>query len=96
MVSAGIERIEQHLLRLNDYLSQGLEARGYIANNGNAGAERSVIVVCHHPEHRAEDLLDRLEARDIIVSARLGKLRIAPHFYNSSTEVDRLLEALPS
>jgi selenocysteine lyase/cysteine desulfurase len=96
MLRAGIERIEQHLLGLNDYLCQGLEARGYIANNGNARAERSAIVVCHHHEHRAEDLLGSLEGRDIIISARLGKLRIAPHFYNSRDDLDRLLEALPS
>lgn len=31
----------------------------------------------------------------VIVSARLGKLRIAPHLYNSQEDVDCLIKALP-
>jgi selenocysteine lyase/cysteine desulfurase len=95
MLTAGPERIEQHLLSLNDYLCQGLRARGYEVN-GHAAAERSAIVVCQHPQHRAEDLLPSLEEKNVIISARLGKLRIAPHFYNSQDDADRLLAALPA
>lgn len=94
MLTAGPERIEQHLLSLNEYLCRGLETRGYEVN-AHLSPARSAIVVCQHPRHRAEDLLMSLEEKNVIISARLGKLRIAPHFYNSQEDADRLLEALP-
>jgi len=95
MLNAGPERIERHLLSLNEYICHGLRERGYEVN-GHTASERSAIVVCQHPAHRAEDLLATLEEKDVIISARLGKLRIAPHFYNSREDADRLLEALPA
>ena len=30
----------------------------------------------------------------ILVAARCGKVRVAPHFYNTEAEIDRVLELL--
>jgi len=35
-----------------------------------------------------------LDAADIVVSMREGAIRVAPHFYNTVEELDRLLGAL--
>ena len=36
-----------------------------------------------------------LKARNIVTAPRGDRLRIAPHLYNTTEEIDALLEALP-
>jgi selenocysteine lyase/cysteine desulfurase len=43
----------------------------------------------------ADKVCSALDSRNIITSARLGRLRIAPHFYNTLADVDALIDALP-
>jgi cysteine desulfurase / selenocysteine lyase len=95
-LTAGPIRIEQHLLSLSDYISQKLADKGYAVLNSGKVAERSAIVVCEHPDRSADEIFARLEARNIVVSSRLGRLRIAPHFYNSRDDVDAMIDALPT
>jgi cysteine desulfurase / selenocysteine lyase len=94
-LQVGPQRIEEHLLALNDYFSRQLAARGYHVTSPSAHNERSGILVCRHPEFRSEQICTHLDSRNIIVSARLDGLRIAPHFYNTREDADALLAALP-
>jgi cysteine desulfurase/selenocysteine lyase len=95
-LTAGPIRIEQYLLSLSEYLSQRLADKGYAVLNSGKAEERSAIVVCEHPDRSADEIFARLEERNIVVSSRLGRLRIAPHFYNSREDVDALMDALPA
>jgi len=47
----------------------------------------------HDPWHAA--LLRRLIDANIIVGMREGSIRVSPHFYNTTEELDSFLEALP-
>jgi len=49
----------------------------------------SATVVCGPPD--VEKLNEKLKEDNIHCSVRNGKLRVSPHFYNSTEEVDRLL-----
>jgi len=40
-------------------------------------------------------LYHQLNAKQIITAPRAGRLRIAPHFYNTHAEVEAFVEALP-
>lgn len=42
----------------------------------------------------APTLVQRLDERDIILTERDGNIRIAPHFYNDASDVERLISAL--
>jgi selenocysteine lyase/cysteine desulfurase len=94
-LETGIDRIERHLLALTDHLVEGLRAKGYGVISSRRPGEASAIVCCTHDRHSARDLYHRLVENRIIVSHRLERLRIAPHFYNTTEEVDTLLEKLP-
>jgi len=50
----------------------------------------SATVVCGPPD--VDKLNDKLREDNIHCSVRNGRLRVSPHFYNSTEEVDRLLE----
>lgn len=50
----------------------------------------SATVSCKPPN--VERLNEKLSANNIHCSVRNGRLRVSPHFYNSTEEVDRMLE----
>lgn len=93
---AGEENIRSHLFQLGDQLCRGIEGRPYTVVSSLSSGERSQILCLQHrngiPAHK---IFRYLEERGIIVSARSGRLRISPHFYNNSEDIDRLLNALP-
>jgi selenocysteine lyase/cysteine desulfurase len=93
---AGAANIRSHLFELGDRLCSGLEGRPYEVVSSRNEAERSQIVCLRHTDGvPAHHIYRYLEARGIIVSARSGRLRISPHFYNNADDIDRLLAELP-
>ena len=92
----GAEVIEDHLDELSTYLCERLAEKPYDIISSRADGERSPIVcVRHRSGVDSDEIARQLEERDIIVSSRGGRLRIAPHFYNDHSDIDRLIEALP-
>ena len=94
LIDVGIERIEAHDQALIEQLLNGLPSR-YRVVSPTASNERSTLVLITHEEkERNADLAAALQLRGIDVALRDDKLRISPHLYNSSVEVDDVLEAL--
>lgn len=94
-LQVGLERIESYLLELGDYLCEQLRERDYRIVSSRRPGEASAIIACRHERYTAEQLYQQLDAQRIITTARLGRLRISPHFYNTKDDLDRLLEHLP-
>jgi selenocysteine lyase/cysteine desulfurase len=98
LTETGVERIAAYLEELTDYLCEGLAAKDYeIASSRRAGEKSHIVCARHRDQERwpAMALYKHLEAHDIITSPRLGRLRVAPHFYNTLADIDALLAALP-
>lgn len=97
LIDAGAANIESHLAVLSDQLCDGLAGkRHYELVSSRLGGERSQIVcIKHRGGIHPNAIAAELEAQDIIVSPRGDRLRISPHFYNNSSDIERLLEALP-
>ncbi len=94
MLNIGTAEIERYLLELTDYLCDGLADIGYCIVSSRRAGEASAMVCCTHEAHSAEFLHAHLEAKGIITTPRLGRLRISPHFYNNREDVDALIAAL--
>jgi selenocysteine lyase/cysteine desulfurase len=92
----GLETIESYLLELSGYLSERLAEKGYQVVSSRRAGETSATIACQHKRYPAEELYQRLNAQGVITTARLGRLRISPHFYNTRRELERLLEILPT
>jgi selenocysteine lyase/cysteine desulfurase len=95
LLSVGVGRIESYLIELGDYLCARLEEKGYQVISSRKKGEASSVISCRHPRHPAQSLSQHLEEQRIITTARVGRLRISPHFYNTFEEMDRLIECLP-
>lgn len=91
-----VEAISRRLQSLTDRLALGLEKlqcevgpapehRHHILTFRNYSANNSVS---------AEDLVKELKKRRIVVTAREGRVRVSPHFYNTEQEIDALVEAV--
>lgn len=96
LLEAGITNIHTHLLSLTDQLVAGLQAKGYqVASSVARPEERSGIISfsAGSPEENA-DLVRRLQRDKIVIALRGGRCRVSPHFYNTPSDMERLLEAL--
>jgi cysteine desulfurase/selenocysteine lyase len=91
----GIERIAAHDQQLIDELIASLDGSKYELLSPSSGEERSTLVYLSHQDpHANERVAQGLRQRRISIAEREGRLRVAPHLYNSSDDIARLLEAL--
>jgi selenocysteine lyase/cysteine desulfurase len=93
--SQGVQKIANYLEELTDYLCERLAGKNYEVLSPRARGEKSQIVCIRHcGGQSAMALYHRLLQQNIVTAPRGDRLRIAPHFYNTSAEVDRIAAAL--
>ncbi len=92
----GIASIEKRVLELTAQLIAGLEAKGYRVSTPKKDTERAGIVIFGSPQHTPTELYEMLCAENIITAERGSGVRVSPHFYNTASEIERLLEVLPN
>ncbi|MDE0325610.1 MAG: aminotransferase class V-fold PLP-dependent enzyme [Candidatus Poribacteria bacterium] len=95
LLDIGIPTIETHILELTAGLIAGLEARGYRVITPKKDLERAGIVIFESAQHTPAEIYEMLHAENIITAERGSGIRVSPHFYNTTSEVERLLEVLP-
>ena len=94
--NSGVQKISGYLEELTDYLCERLEGRNYEVVSSRAAGEKSHIVCIRHRGGLSSmALYHHLNQRNIITAPRGDRLRIAPHFYNTATEVDQFAADLP-
>ena len=92
LLEVGIERIESHVRDLSEIITTGLEQLGIQVISPTVRASRSGNT-CFLDAH-SEVTRRSLEANRVLVWGELGRVRISGHLYNSSDDVERLLESL--
>jgi len=97
LLEVGIDTVWQRVDALNEYLRGGLSEKGYRVVTPGGPDERSGIV-SFLPLKGIDPsaIAKQLEASNIIVAMRGGRLRASPHFYNHVEQLDRFVDALPS
>ncbi len=92
----GLDRIHTYLLDLTDQLCEMLTSMDYDIISSRKSDEKSAIVcVKHRGGMHCSDIAAHLQKANIVVSPRNDRLRIAPHFYNNSEDIERLVAELP-
>lgn len=95
LMEVGIESIRRSNDALVVQLQEGLRRGGYLLKSPHDAETRSAIVVFSHRERaRNPAIRAKLAAAGVHVSLRRGFLRAAPHGYNESADIRRLLEGL--
>jgi selenocysteine lyase/cysteine desulfurase len=92
LLDVGIENIQRRILGLTEMLMDSVKNLGLRLTTPEDKECRSGIV--HFLVDRAQERAERLRKNGIIVSARSHGLRVAPHFYNTEEELERLTREL--
>jgi len=95
-LALGPARIESHILGLNSHAVEVLRRKGCEIVSSLRQGERSGNLSFRLPGHDAVALAARLREAGVDVAVRAGNLRISASYYNDTTEIDRLADALPS
>jgi selenocysteine lyase/cysteine desulfurase len=94
--SAGVDPISQRLKILTDLLIDGLKKKGYRIISPRDGDRWSGIVSFASPSHSHDQIFTDLRRHhQIEIAVREGRLRCSPHFYNTESQIEKLIEALP-
>lgn len=90
MNEIGIHKIEKRINQLKDYLYQELKKNKIKIVSNYKKEFRSQIVIVEGDFETQK----KLEAKNIFTSFRGTGIRIALHFYNNKSDIDRLVKAL--
>lgn len=88
----GLRSIERHNEALVERIVARADERKWEVLTPREPARRGSIVTFRVPD--LERALAACAREKVAVSARLGGIRVAPHFYNTEQDVDRLFEVL--
>jgi cysteine desulfurase / selenocysteine lyase len=92
----GIENIQRYLADLTDGLCDALGGKNYeIISSRRPGESSAIVCIKHRGGMTSNEVASRLEAEHVVISPRGDRIRIAPHFYNNVSDIERLLATLP-
>jgi selenocysteine lyase/cysteine desulfurase len=96
LTKQGTQEIANYLEQLTDHLCERLMTKKYELVSSRFASEKSQIVcIQHRGGLSAMALYGHLRGKNIATAPRGDRLRIAPHIYNTFSEIDALLDALP-
>jgi len=90
----GMDSVEEQIISLTDELEEGLKKMGFKITSPRNEGEKSGIICFQSESIEAEKVFDSLKSSNIITSLRLGNIRVSPHFYNNSSDIEKFLEAV--
>lgn len=101
LTGIGIESISKRLLELKTQLITGIQELGFEVigpQNGSSASSITSVTDLVNPG-RIPELYDTLAQNQIVVSFRHDRkgtpfVRFSPHFYNTSTEIEQILDIL--
>lgn len=96
LADAGIDAVAERLRKLTDHLITRLADKGYRILSPREGDQWSGNVSFESPAHAHGPIVAMLRKEHRIeIALREGRLRCSPHFYNTTEQLDRLVELLP-
>ena len=101
LLEAGPREIWVQIQMLTQSLRDRIEPAGFEFLSPREEKHRSGILTFRHPRVASERLAEALDKNGIVVSLRFDRanrawLRVSPHFYNTSAEMQQIAEVLLS
>jgi selenocysteine lyase/cysteine desulfurase len=99
LLEAGPNEVSRRISALTQTLRDRIAPAGFEYLNPTEAKNRCGILTFRHPQIASKRFANALTKNDIVVSLRYdranrGWLRVSPHFYNTTAEMERLAEIL--
>jgi selenocysteine lyase/cysteine desulfurase len=94
LLEIGLAAVSARVLELTDFLCERARQRGLSVSSSRSGEDKSGIVSLVVPGVEMRPLVRRCREAGVVINLRAGRLRVSPHCYNTSEEIDKLLELL--
>ncbi|HVP10750.1 MAG TPA: aminotransferase class V-fold PLP-dependent enzyme [Phycisphaerae bacterium] len=96
LLEIGIDKIWDRVRMLTDKMVEGVREKGYRVVSSREASEASGIVAFVSDVHDHNRIVNHLrQEHRTVITTRLGRLRVSPHFYNTEEEIAKLIEYLP-
>jgi cysteine desulfurase/selenocysteine lyase len=92
LLEFGIEKIHDYVDDLVVRLLGGIEQSGFRLVSSTQ--TRSTLVLLEPVHEPSEAVVERLTAARVHVAHRRGRIRVSPHVYNTTADIDRALDLL--
>src|ERR1700735_441483 len=94
LLEIGLDAIDRHNHSLISQVIERLPAGFQLASPSDRERRGPYVCIAARTPEKTAALFEKLGSERIFVALREGALRIAPHLYNTSEDVDRLIGAL--
>lgn len=94
LLDLGIPAIEERIVALTDELCSKAATAGLDVFSSRDPREKSGIVSLVKPGASAAELMKRCRQAGVIVNNRAHRLRVSPHVYSTSEDLDRFLDVV--
>jgi cysteine desulfurase / selenocysteine lyase len=95
LLSAGILPISRRVKGLGDLFIKGLKSKGYKIVSPRSAEKWSGITSFVSSSHNHQRIFEELRHKKIELALREHRLRLSPHFYNTESQIQTVLDALP-
>jgi selenocysteine lyase/cysteine desulfurase len=92
LLGIGIPVVSERVLELTDYLCERAGRQGVEVYSSRQPGDKSGIVSLIVPGADVRQLVRHCRDNGVVVNQRGGRLRVSPHCYNTTAELDRLLD----
>ncbi len=92
--SVGIPAVAERVLELAEYLCERAVRAGFQVFSSRRPGEQSGIVSLTGFATPPRSLVHACRLKKVIVNHRAGRIRVSPHCYNSTDEIDRVVDTL--
>ncbi|MHC1758057.1 MAG: aminotransferase class V-fold PLP-dependent enzyme [Negativicutes bacterium] len=89
----GIENIQQQVLKLDEYLTKGLEALPVDLRTPSQKKNHSGVLCVYYPSEQEQQVIAILKERKIFATMRGGYIRLGINFYNTKNQMDTVIKA---
>ena len=94
LAELGVRNIEQAVVGITDHAVEQLRAIGAQIHSVRSASHQSGIVIFSIPDRDPEALQRQCEEDGVVLVRRGAGLRLSPHAYNNTDDIDRLIRAV--